>query len=788
MIRFLRLLPLIVLTSGLAPMAILYASRHLEWLRAGEDGPLLTPEFTRQLIIAGVITLALTAAAILLARRLRDTMDYLATAQDTWLSLLSPGRVAALILLSAGLSLFLELALIRWQVGIYPALAFYKNFSLLACFAGIGLGYALAGQRTIPIAFVVPLLLWQVLAQGLLVYGLSAAQGASLHATPITEQLDIGLNSVRTRVQLIAIYCVLGALFLQTAACLIPIGQLCGKAMARTENLRAYGLNLVGSILGILLMLLMGYWWTGPVIWFALVCAGALLLLGHQSRAMRSTALASLGLILCLGWSPDMGVQAINSPYQLIERVTREDGLMTIRVAGRFYQRVYDLRPEHVAHLDDEWAQAEADYYDLPYALAGQPKRVAIVGAGAGNDVAGALRAGVASVDAVEIDPVIVALGRENHPERPYSDPRVTAFINDARSHFRSSDESYDLIVYGLLDSHSALSHAANVRVDSFVYTIEGFAEARERLAENGVLFLSFVNLGDTVLGRKIYHMLEIAFDGVPPLALYSEQTHRYIFLHGRDTASFPEAIYTEAGYTDVGAELAAVTGDLALSTDDWPFFYMPKRVYPVSYLGMVAAVTLMTLLMTALLLPGRPRKGHLSYFLLGAGFMLVETKAITELGLVFGNTWQVIGFVICGVLLMSLAANVIVAYWKPERLRIPAAFLMLALLAGFLVSAIWGFQSDIGSRIFALVLLTLPMLFSGMLFAGLLRTDVNVAGALAANVFGAMCGGLLEYNAMLLGYQSLYILAALVYVAALLSMRCGAAPALVVPVLDDTV
>lgn len=773
MTRFLRLLPAIALASGLAPMAILYASRHLTRLRAGEDTPLFTPEFTQHLAVAAALTLAVTVLAAYLARRLAAPVDAASGVQDAWLAGLAPFKVAAVIVLSAGLSLFLELALIRWQIGIYPALAFYKNFSMLACFAGIGLGYALAGQRTVPMAFVIPLLLWQVLAQGVLVYGLSDVQGVSLHASPITEQLDIGLTSARTRVQVVAIYVVLGALFFQTAACLIPIGQMCGKAMMRTANLRAYGLNLAGSILGTLLMLLMGHLWTGPVIWFALAGASVLALMGRKGRGVLGSALAAFALLAILAWPRDVGVQAIHSPYQLIERVTREDGLMTIRVAGQFYQRVYDLRPEHVAHLQDGWTKGEQAYYDLPYVLAGKPERVAIVGAGSGNDVAGALRAGVGAVDAVEIDPVIVALGRENHPERPYDDQRVRVIVNDARSHFRATDRTYDLIIYGLLDSHAALSHAANVRVDSFVYTVEGLAEARGRLAENGLLFLSFVNLGDTVMGRKIFHMLAQAFDGVPPVALYCAQNERYVFLHRNGTAALPGAdLYESAGYTDVSAELSEGADSLALSTDDWPFFYMPKRVYPVSYLGMLAAVTFMTLAMTALLLPGKPRRGHLSYFLLGAGFMLVETKAITELGLVFGNTWQVIGFVICGVLLMSLAANGAVALLKPARLWIPGILLLLSILAGYTVAAAWGFQSDPAGKVFAIVLLTLPLLFSGVLFAGLLRTDDNVAGGLAANVFGAMCGGLLEYNAMKFGYQSLYLLAAAIYIAAFFSMR----------------
>jgi hypothetical protein len=70
---------------------------------------------------------------------------------------------------------------------------------------------------------------------------------------------------------------------------------------------------------------------------------------------------------------------------------------------------------------------------------------------------------------AIEIDPAIAFLGTKYHPERPYDDPRVNLSINDARNFFRTANQQYDLIVYGVLDSHTALSHASNLRVDSYV-------------------------------------------------------------------------------------------------------------------------------------------------------------------------------------------------------------------------------------------------------------------------------------------------------------------------------
>ena len=44
------------------------------------------------------------------------------------------------------------------------------------------------------------------------------------------------------------------------------------------------------------------------------------------------------------------------------------------------------------------------------------------------------LRNGAKRVDVVEIDPVIARIGREIHPERPYSSPRVHVYVDDARS------------------------------------------------------------------------------------------------------------------------------------------------------------------------------------------------------------------------------------------------------------------------------------------------------------------------------------------------------------------
>lgn len=55
-------------------------------------------------------------------------------------------QVAVVLLAITGLSLFLELSMIRWLASVYPFFSFYKNFTLLACFMGLGLGYAMSRE------------------------------------------------------------------------------------------------------------------------------------------------------------------------------------------------------------------------------------------------------------------------------------------------------------------------------------------------------------------------------------------------------------------------------------------------------------------------------------------------------------------------------------------------------------------------------------------------------------------------------------------------------------------
>lgn len=706
--------------------------------------------------------LGVAAAAVIAVRLLQRAIPRLemqAELQANFLDTLPDRWAGAAIFGSAAISLLLELAVIRWQGTVFEFFALYKNFGLLACFAGLGFGYALANRAAIPLFAAIPLLAAQFALLAGLRGGMQEAHLQTLMRTPFREQLNMGI-SVAGGAQALAIYFFLAVVFVLTALAFIPVGQLCGRLLQRRPKLRAYGLNLLGSLAGVALTFVLGWLWTPPPIWYALPFAALLPFYGRERGLLLVGAVSALAAVAVVAW-PAAGWQRIYSPYQLLELGYGDRGLLVMRAAGYYYQRVHDLSPQAVGR--DPVLRPVRDYYELPYRLHGRPDEVAIVGAGTGNDVAGALRAGAGRVDAVEIDPAILATGRAHHPEQPYSDRRVRAIVDDARSFLRTTQNNYDLIVYGLLDSHTLLSHASSVRLDSFVYTVEGLREARARLKDGGIVALSFA-LIDIAHGAKIFRMMQEAFDGRPPLTLQVGYDYGITYLHRKDgSLALPPGFEQATGFRDVTPHFAALTLRTDVSTDDWPFLYMPQRLYPASYLVMVALVLALSAWMAASFTTRVADASHLPFFFLGAGFMLVETKGITELGLTFGNTWQVTGIVIAGILLMAFIGNWIVERFCIANAVVPFLLLLASLAGGWMASG-GGFAPTPAGRVAAVVLLTCPLLFSGVAFSALLAGRARVSDALAVNVFGAMFGGLLEYNSMYFGFRFLYLLAGGLY------------------------
>jgi spermidine synthase len=682
--------------------------------------------------------------------------------------------VPLLVIAAAGLSLFLELLIIRWEASIFAVFALYKNFTLLSCFCGLGIGYAKANDKQLALPASLPM---AALLLGLFLflrYGTGEMGNTIFQVVPVREEASVFFafrpetTPLMHVVYSMPVYLLLAVSFLLNVLVLLPVGQLCGHLMQRLEPLPSYGFNLLGSIAGVVLLFALSWAWAGPVLWFSLAAAG-LAFFQLRSRSARLFASASaIACVMLAGWPVTPLIQTIYSPYQLIEKAVQPNGLMGLLISGSYYQKVFDLSPAN-ANREADGLRKIVGYYELPFKTAAGLDQVAIVGAGSGNDIAAALRNKAGHVDAVEIDPAIRDLGLENHPEHPYSDPRVRSIINDARNFFRSSRGSYDAIVYGVLDSHVVVSHGANMRVDSFVYTQEGLKDAFDHLKPGGLMSVSFA-LPNRLMGEKVFRILKTLADAGQPVAVltgYDNNNTTTFMVRKQAAVELPEDFMDSHQLVDVTSDYIATTAKgMDLPSDDWPFFYLEKKKFPGTYLVLLALVLGIAFLLVRQLLPAQTwQPSLLSFFFLGAGFMLVETKAITELGLLFGNTWQVVGITIVSVLVMAYLANLFAAGLKRQVLALAFGGLLCVLLLGYAVSLHESIQaSSLSEKLLLVTILVGPLFFSGIVFSTLLKGTENISAVMSYNLMGAMLGGVLEYNSMRFGFSSLYLVAFLLY------------------------
>ncbi len=115
-----------------------------------------------------------------------------------------------------------------------------------------------------------------------------------------------------------------------------------------------------------------------------------------------------------------------------------------------------------------------------------------VLGAGGGLDVLQALAHGATTVDAVELNPRMLALVRgplDAFAGGLYRDPRVRVHAADARGFVRASADAFDLVVVPPLDAYAGTgAHAA---AESFPYTIEALRDYYRRLAPGGLVALT---------------------------------------------------------------------------------------------------------------------------------------------------------------------------------------------------------------------------------------------------------------------------------------------------------
>src|SRR5260370_6507723 len=96
-----------------------------------------------------------------------------------------------------------------------------------------------------------------------------------------------------------------------------------------------------------------------------------------------------------------------------------------------------------------------------------------------------------------------------------------------------------------------------------------------------------------------------------------------------------------------------------------------------------IAALSLAILFWFA---PVRTARPNAQMFFLGAGFMLLETKGVVHMALLFGSTWVVNSIVFFSILVMILLGNLYVIAVRPRRTWPYYVLLIVALVVNVYV------------------------------------------------------------------------------------------------------
>jgi len=214
-------------------------------------------------------------------------------------------------------------------------------------------------------------------------------------------------------------------------------------------------------------------------------------------------------------------------------------------------------------------------------------------------------------------------------------------------------------------------------------------------------------------------------------------------------------------------------------ATDDWPFLYLREPMIPTLSLRGMLIMGGLGLLLIFLFLPRRDRQHigmsavatrlpsilNVQLFFLGAGFMLVETKAVVTMALLFGSTWVVNSVVFLAVLVMILVANLWTLRFKPVRLWPYYAGLLVTLALNAIVPLDFFLGMSRSVQVLGSCLLVFaPILFAAVIFAASFKRTNEPDRAFGINIAGALLGGLAEYSSMLVGFQYLVLVAILFY------------------------
>jgi spermidine synthase len=753
----------------------------------------------------------------------------------------APRRPYLDLFLISFLILFFELACIRWFGSTVVFLTFFTNIVLLATFLGMSVGLMTATRRANFQRWVIPL--------AFITIAIAFATFWAYHHYADRLTIDVGGQTTAPKFIyfgteyrpndpsrfIIPLWAVAGLFFTLIAITFVGLGQTMGRAFDAIPNrVMAYTADVLGSLSGITLFGMMSWFRLSPQFWFIACLLLALYFIRAKLNLFQvMCAMGAMFVIAMSAYGVGHRGQVFWSPYYKIAHNIRTGFIDTNNISHQEMVKIWENGSRYaLPHLINRDAGNE------PF------KDVLVIGAGSGNDVAAALLNGAEKIDAVEIDPMINQIGRWDHPDKPYDDPRVTVHLDDGRSFVRKAANKgkYDLAVYALVDSLVLHSGYSSLRLENFLFTKEALQDVKSTLKPGGVFAMyNYFRFG-WVAGR-LDQMVEQVF-GVKPVVVTlpfapeirpnDNQANFITFLLvGTDSAklnAIKKKFETDKNFwinfkpadnlyingfrelpPDEGqwwrqvspakvdleppADLASRSAEeqrayaavKLLPDDNWPQLYLQSKAIPwkPNGQGMLVVAVMSIVILIVFTTPvwfGKNRRDggggggsvrpNGQMFFLGAGFMLLETKGVVHMALLFGSTWVVNSVVFFAILVMILIANLFVMTIKPRNLWLYYGLLLIALLVNALVPMNWFLSfSPTARTITSCAVVFIPVFFAGVIFATVFRESKNPDVDFGSNVAGIILGGLSEQLSLVIGFQFL-ILVAIAYYAFSAALR----------------
>ena len=289
--------------------------------------------------------------------------------------------------------------------------------------------------------------------------------------------------------------------------------------------------------------------------------------------------------------------------------ILRQQAFLNIDGAAGTVMPHFDGTRESIDYL-------KYDLVNLAYHLPGIDKS-AVIGVGGGRDVLSAHLFGVTSITGVELNGIFVDLHLRHPFYAAFSNlkgvPGLTLEVDDARSWFAATDQSFDLIQMSLIDTWAATGAGAFSLSENGLYTLEGWRAFTRRLTDNGVFTVSrWYNPGDVnesgrMIGLALATMMDagaaeprrhvfvarskeiatlvLSKTAFTPgqLALLRAETARLGFGVLVDPDAEPESAVLQAmvasgNRAELDRAASSAVLDLTVTTDNRPFFFNQLR------------------------------------------------------------------------------------------------------------------------------------------------------------------------------------------------------------------